>query len=151
MQNILINCLFVNLSTRTSLFFLECLLFYGQKIKQIMKFYKAGERWSGPQPYIATSLYPVISPPPPLSPFLKFGFLCWYEMKLLLNCQFRREAMLERYERLKMAPNFPAMKFSTPQEMFRLIEHESRDLCRWSGELFLELHNGTYTSEAKVW
>lgn len=40
---------------------------------------------------------------------------------------------------------------STPDEFFSAIEEEdSSKLCRWAGELYLELHNGTYTTHAKV-
>ena len=40
---------------------------------------------------------------------------------------------------------------STPDEYFSKVEEEdSKKLCRWAGELYLELHNGTYTTHAKV-
>ena len=40
---------------------------------------------------------------------------------------------------------------STPDEFFSKVEEEdARKLCRWAGELYLELHNGTYTTHAKV-
>jgi len=40
---------------------------------------------------------------------------------------------------------------STPDEFFSAIEREdSGNLCRWVGELYLEMHNGTYTTHARV-
>ena len=40
---------------------------------------------------------------------------------------------------------------SSPDELFSDIEVEDADkLCRWVGELYLELHNGTYTTHAQV-
>ena len=43
------------------------------------------------------------------------------------------------------------MKLSDPHEFFHSLE--SRDggkLCTWVGELYLELHQGTYTTQAQV-
>ena len=43
------------------------------------------------------------------------------------------------------------VKMSTPDDFFSQIEKEDSDkLCKWVGELYLELHNGTYTTHAKV-
>ena len=43
------------------------------------------------------------------------------------------------------------VKLSTPDEFFSEVEaRDAAKLCHWSGELYLELHNGTYTSQAKV-
>ena len=39
---------------------------------------------------------------------------------------------------------------STPDQLFSELLADSALLCTWSGELFLELHNGTYTTQAKV-
>lgn len=39
---------------------------------------------------------------------------------------------------------------STPNRLFSVLEKESSQLCTWVGELFLELHNGTYTTQAQV-
>lgn len=40
---------------------------------------------------------------------------------------------------------------STPDKFFSDIEAEdSGKLCRWAGELYLELHNGTYSTHARV-
>ena len=54
---------------------------------------------------------------------------------LLLNCDH---------------PRF-RIKMSTPSEFFKAVEDkEGRKLCTWRGELYLEMHNGTYTTHAKV-
>ena len=39
------------------------------------------------------------------------------------------------------------MKHMTPSGLFECLEAEKHNLCRWVGELYLELHNGTYTSQ----
>ncbi|KAH7986083.1 hypothetical protein HPB52_025220 [Rhipicephalus sanguineus] len=39
---------------------------------------------------------------------------------------------------------------STPDAFFSILESESRNLCHWAGELFLELHNATYTTHART-
>lgn len=42
------------------------------------------------------------------------------------------------------------VQISTPDRLFSILEKESSQLCTWVGELFLELHNGTYTTQAQV-
>lgn len=42
------------------------------------------------------------------------------------------------------------VQISTPDQLFSVLEKESSQLCTWVGELFLELHNGTYTTQAQV-
>ena len=43
------------------------------------------------------------------------------------------------------------VKMSSPNDFFSLVEKESTgNLCTWHGELYLEMHNGTYTTQAKV-
>lgn len=43
------------------------------------------------------------------------------------------------------------VKFSSASEYFDSVEQtEAKNLCSWSGELFLEMHNGTYTTQARV-
>ncbi len=39
---------------------------------------------------------------------------------------------------------------SSPDKFFSQLRADSALLCTWTGELFLELHNGTYTTEAQV-
>lgn len=42
------------------------------------------------------------------------------------------------------------VQLSSPGRLFSLLESDSARLCTWVGELFLELHNGTYTTHAQV-
>lgn len=44
----------------------------------------------------------------------------------------------------------PKFENSTPNKFFENLEAESSQLCRWVGELYLELHNGTYTSQVNT-
>ena len=65
--------------------------------------------------------------------------------------------MLENYERLKYGiPGMPAVKIEKSGEFFDRIEKDfaknSQELCnepRWMGEMYLEMHRGTYTSIGK--
>jgi len=47
-------------------------------------------------------------------------------------------------------PFYCRVEFTTPDKFFTELEGEASKLCCWSGELYLELHNGTYTTQAKV-
>lgn len=47
-------------------------------------------------------------------------------------------------------PVFGRVRMSSPDDLFTALEGDSGLLCTWTGELFLELHNGTYTTQAKV-
>ena len=56
-------------------------------------------------------------------------------------------------ERTLLTPNscvVPRVQTSSPDKLFSELRADSDLLCTWSGELFLELHNGTYTTEAQV-
>ncbi len=58
--------------------------------------------------------------------------------------------MIENGRRLaKGLPGAPRLKFSTVTEFFKKLDETvsgNRHLPRWSGELYLEYHRGTYTS-----
>lgn len=59
------------------------------------------------------------------------------------------ERHLEFLRRGKLAPHYPEVKFgSKALEFYREAHAASSDLSTWSGELYLELHRGTYTSQA---
>ncbi|XP_059170192.1 alpha-mannosidase 2C1-like [Physella acuta] len=61
------------------------------------------------------------------------------------------EDMLGRLARLKDCDGIPKVKLTGSDEFFSSIEAESpKLLCKWRGELYLEMHNGTYTTWAKV-
>jgi alpha-mannosidase len=59
------------------------------------------------------------------------------------------ERHLEFISRGRMAPNYPeVMSGKRAIDFFREAKAKSKDLMTWSGELYLELHRGTYTSQA---
>ncbi|XP_027714108.1 alpha-mannosidase 2C1 isoform X1 [Vombatus ursinus] len=60
------------------------------------------------------------------------------------------QTMLDRLERMKDTDGLPRVYFSTPERFFSLLERDTGQLCTWVGELFLELHNGTYTTHAQI-
>lgn len=49
-----------------------------------------------------------------------------------------------------LVPVSRRVQISTPDRLFSTLEKESSQVCTWVGELFLELHNGTYTTQAQV-
>lgn len=57
---------------------------------------------------------------------------------------------LERLQRLGDFDGCPKVKFSTCREFFGEMEKGAKNLMKWEGELYLELHNGTYTSVAEI-
>src|SRR5215204_6993508 len=58
------------------------------------------------------------------------------------------EKMLENYDRLKSFPAMPRLRMSRVDEFFASLPEDG--LPRWVGELYLELHRGTLTTQAKV-
>ena len=59
------------------------------------------------------------------------------------------ERHLEFLRRGRMAPNYPEVASGKKaKEFFRESKAKSKDLLTWVGELYLELHRGTYTSQA---
>ncbi|KAM6351086.1 alpha-mannosidase 2C1 isoform 1-T1 [Alca torda] len=60
------------------------------------------------------------------------------------------QKMLDRIKRMSDTDGLPRVQISTPDRLFSVLEKESSQLCTWVGELFLELHNGTYTTQAQI-
>ncbi|XP_044306519.1 alpha-mannosidase 2C1 isoform X2 [Varanus komodoensis] len=60
------------------------------------------------------------------------------------------QKMLDRLRRMKDTDGLPRVQMSTPDQLFSALETEKAQLCTWVGELFLELHNGTYTTHAQI-
>lgn len=59
------------------------------------------------------------------------------------------EKHLEFLRRARVAPNLPDVATSRKAlDFFRDARARSRDLATWTGELYLEYHRGTYTSQA---
>ncbi len=59
------------------------------------------------------------------------------------------ERHIEFLRRGQLAPNYPDVALGKRAiDFFRESKAKSKDLLTWSGELYLELHRGTYTSQA---
>ncbi len=58
------------------------------------------------------------------------------------------EQMLENYARLKGFPAMPRLRMAKVDEFFESLPRVG--LPRWTGELYLELHRGTLTTQARV-
>lgn len=59
------------------------------------------------------------------------------------------EQHLEFLRRARHAPGLPAIETRVKAvDFFREAKAQSRDLMTWVGELYLEIHRGTYTSQA---
>ncbi|MDR7299865.1 alpha-mannosidase [Haloactinomyces albus] len=56
--------------------------------------------------------------------------------------------MLARADRTADLEGSPRVQFETPTEFFRAAHAEHTDPAVWVGELYLEAHRGTYTSQA---
>ncbi|CAG0889167.1 unnamed protein product [Darwinula stevensoni] len=57
--------------------------------------------------------------------------------------------MLERAQRLRHLPGLPRVQLGVPKVFWEGLKEEEANLCRWVGELYLELHNGTYTTQLR--
>ncbi|KAG8576025.1 hypothetical protein GDO81_009750 [Engystomops pustulosus] len=60
------------------------------------------------------------------------------------------EKMVGRLRRMKDTDGLPRVQLSAPDRFFSALETDTSQLCSWVGELFLELHNGTYTTQAQI-
>ena len=58
------------------------------------------------------------------------------------------EKMLENYARLKSFPAMPSLRMGRVDDFFAALPEDG--LPKWVGELYLELHRGTLTTQAKV-
>jgi len=56
--------------------------------------------------------------------------------------------MLESARRLRDIDGVPELRMEGPRQFFTEAEADIRDPAVWVGELYLELHRGTYTSQA---
>lgn len=57
-------------------------------------------------------------------------------------------AMLEQLRRMQNVDGLPKVEMRTPKDFFTRLEADGKDLTTWVGELYFELHRGTYTSQA---
>ncbi|KAJ2763356.1 Glycoside hydrolase, 38 vacuolar alpha mannosidase, partial [Coemansia nantahalensis] len=62
-------------------------------------------------------------------------------------------AMLERLRRMANTDGLPRVKQAHPREFYQHVEENAKELVAWRGELYFELHRGTYTSQSnnKLW
>ncbi|MBU5672365.1 alpha-mannosidase [Paenibacillus brevis] len=57
--------------------------------------------------------------------------------------------MVEYVARSASLPGLPASKFSTAEKYFRGMEASADRFPKWYGDLYLEYHRGTYTTQAR--
>lgn len=60
------------------------------------------------------------------------------------------QLMLDRLRLVEDTNGLPKVQMSTPHKLFTQLQADSSLLCTWTGELFLEMHNGTYTTQAQI-
>jgi len=58
--------------------------------------------------------------------------------------------MIESARRLMHLPGAPGIDLSRAADFFEAASTESHDLTTWVGELYFELHRGTYTTQART-
>merc|ERR1711879_661455 len=58
--------------------------------------------------------------------------------------------MLEMIKRMENLQEIPKAKIMPIHSFFNELEISSHDLQTWNGELYLELHRGTYTTQAFI-
>lgn len=56
--------------------------------------------------------------------------------------------MLEQLKRMKDVDGLPRVEMRSASDFFNRLEKTGDDLTTWVGELYFELHRGTYTSQA---
>lgn len=56
--------------------------------------------------------------------------------------------MIERLQRMKDVDGLPRIENRTPADFFTRCEEDIKDPLVWVGELYFELHRGTYTTQA---
>ncbi len=57
--------------------------------------------------------------------------------------------MLERAERMRDHPGLPRVEQGSASGFFERLEADGKKLPTWNGELYLEYHRGTYTTQAR--
>jgi alpha-mannosidase len=62
-----------------------------------------------------------------------------------------RDEMLRRIEKMSHLEGLPAsVQFGDPTKFYEKLEATSKDLNSWKGELYFELHRGTYTTHGLI-
>ena len=57
--------------------------------------------------------------------------------------------MLEQLKRMGDVDGLPRVESRTPEQFFKRCDEDIKDPLVWSGELYFELHRGTYTTQAR--
>lgn len=58
--------------------------------------------------------------------------------------------MMERYVRYREFPGLPRLEMGRVEDFYRGLEATASSLPVWCGELYLELHRATYTTQARL-
>lgn len=58
--------------------------------------------------------------------------------------------MLEQIKRMKDVDGLPKVEYRTANDFFTRLEKDGKDFTTWVGELYFELHRGTYTTQANT-
>ena len=58
--------------------------------------------------------------------------------------------MMERYRRIRNLEGLPRITIESPADFFEAAVADYPDAATWVGELYFEMHRGTYTSQAKT-
>ncbi|MGC9384913.1 MAG: alpha-mannosidase [Kosmotogaceae bacterium] len=60
------------------------------------------------------------------------------------------DEMIENYLHMKDFPNLPELSIDDPLYFYKNAEKKKRELPNWDGELYLELHRGTLTTQSRT-
>lgn len=58
--------------------------------------------------------------------------------------------MMERYKRMRDLEGLPTISIDSPADFFAAAQADYPDASTWVGELYFEMHRGTYTSQSKT-
>ncbi|CAG8529788.1 12341_t:CDS:10 [Funneliformis caledonium] len=59
-------------------------------------------------------------------------------------------SMIERLNRMKDIDGLAKVEMGSAEEFYERIEESSKELVSWKGELYFELHRGTYTTHGSI-
>lgn len=60
------------------------------------------------------------------------------------------EEMLEHYRRLQKSPGGPELRLTSGKDYLHGAFADPKDLSAWDGELYLEMHRGTFTTKGEL-
>ncbi|OZJ02857.1 hypothetical protein BZG36_03218 [Bifiguratus adelaidae] len=59
-------------------------------------------------------------------------------------------SMIERLKRMEDVDGLPKVRMGNVPDFYKSLEDEAHELSTWKGELYFELHRGTYTSQSLI-